>query len=773
MEEKEGEEIIFRGPQIDPYKQEELTYQELVFRVEQLGRGLMKLGMRRGTSLCLFAPNSVDSAALIVATHAIGAIVQASNHASMPVRLSSPYCSLAVLQDCPKRDGGLIGKDDTVLLHLPFFHAYGQLITMVAGLALGCRLVVMAKFELTLFLIFITRYKVTALFTVPPVVIGMLNHPRLSTDYDLSSLRFVSCGAAPLGKETHDQFVQKLGQPCLQGYGMTENLVAAFSSYTHNRTGSAGRPLPNMEFKIVDPDTGKSVGVNQTGELCMRGPMTMKGYHRNPEATQLTIDSHGWLHSGDVARFDSDGFLYIVERIKELIKYKGEQVPPAILEDLLLSHPDVADVCVIGKPDPVAGELPRAYIVRTPGATVTERQIKDFVARNVPSYMELRGGVEFRKEIPKSPSGQRKSHDNNGSPPEDQPIISSELAEKIIDVLDKVRLPLEMASGLVTFTSACVYLLPDMRSPTAMYLVSMNLLDTVSVVMGNVGLIWRLAAGNDVTKTKVYNQVQEICLRYLAQWTRRCVYCLAVLVSLERFFAISFPLKARFIKIIRFPKLSNLSVIVVCGTFHVYQFLAYHVVYDQRSGRYVLGYTSLYVAHTDAFNAVANAAKFLFSYLPLVAGAFLSVALYVVLRRSSRARATLHAVHEADQAKKMRLAERQLSRTIWVSNALFTLLSLPINTVSLVSTYHATFGPEPSKLDRDLYVLVTRVALFLLIASRFTNFLSYASLSTAFRRNLLRCFRPSTWVCRSGDLRVQQAEEEEFKSEDITMSSLA
>ncbi|KAK7498572.1 hypothetical protein BaRGS_00010232, partial [Batillaria attramentaria] len=291
-------------------------------------------------------------------------------------------------------------------------------------------------------------------------------------------------------------------------------------------------------------------------------------------------------------------------------------------------------------------------------------------------------------------------------------------------------------------------------------------------------------------KTKVYNQVQEICLRYLAQWTRRCVYCLAVLVSLERFFAISFPLKARFIKIIRFPKLSNLSVIVVCGTFHVYQFLAYHVVYDQRSGRYVLGYTSLYVAHTDAFNAVANAAKFLFSYLPLVAGAFLSVALYVVLRRSSRARATLHAVHEADQAKKMRLAERQLSRTIWVSNALFTslslptsivtlvsnalftLLSLPINTVSLVSTYHATFGPEPSKLDRDLYVLVTRVALFLLIASRFTNFLSYASLSTAFRRNLLRCFRPSTWVCRSGD-RVQRAEEEEFKSEDITMSSLA
>nr|KAG5699936.1 hypothetical protein BaRGS_018235 [Batillaria attramentaria] len=298
----------------------------------------------------------------------------------------------------------MLGTDDTLILHLPLFHAYGQVVTMAAGLAYGCRMVVLTKFHLDTFLKLITKYKATALLTVPPIIIGIVNQTRLS-DYDLSSVRFITSAAAPLGPEIMEQFIKKTGIPVYQGWGMTENMVTTFSSPSHVRRGSSGRPIPNVDCKVVDPETGRTLGVGEVGEVCMRGPVLMRGYHKNPEATRQTIDRNGWMHTGDVGRFDADGFVYISDRLKELIKYKGEQVPPAMLEDVLLAHPGVLDACVIGLPDTLAGELPRAYVVRAPGSQITEQEVKDFVAKRVPSYMQLRGGVEFRQQIPKSASG--------------------------------------------------------------------------------------------------------------------------------------------------------------------------------------------------------------------------------------------------------------------------------------------------------------------------------------------------------------------------------
>ncbi|XP_025095081.1 4-coumarate--CoA ligase 1-like isoform X2 [Pomacea canaliculata] len=302
-------------------------------------------------------------------------------------------------------DGSVLTVDDTTLLFLQLFHAFGQVLILSASLASGCRVVIQTKFEIDEFLSLVSKYKVTAIYMVPPVAIAIVNHPNLSS-FDLSSVRLMHVGAAPMGKELEMKLNQLLGNNCVvQGYGMTENMSLTLRSRRESRPGSCGRLLPNTQCKIIDPVSGKSLGVDRTGELYVRGPQVMLGYIKDPEATALTIDGDGWMRTGDLARIDSEGFLTIVDRLKELIKYKGEQVPPAMLEDLLLSHPAVSDACVIGKPDPIAGELPFAYVVPVKGAKVSAQDIKDFVAKNVPSYMQLRGGVQFRESIPRNPSG--------------------------------------------------------------------------------------------------------------------------------------------------------------------------------------------------------------------------------------------------------------------------------------------------------------------------------------------------------------------------------
>lgn len=293
---------------------------------------------------------------------------------------------------------------EVALAFLPFFHIYGMQVLMNGLLANGVTVVTLPRFDLDQALSLVQEHRITRFFAVPPVVLALAKHPAVDS-YDLSSLVQVFSGAAPLGAEIAMEAEKRIGCEVVQGYGMTE-----LSPVSHTtppgmfKAGSSGVTVSNTESRIVDPDTGEDQPVGERGELWVRGPQVMKGYLNNPEATAATLDSDGWLHTGDVAIIDEDHHMTIVDRVKELIKYNGFQVPPAELEALLITHPEVNDVAVIGIPDESAGELPKAFIVRSPGSEVTAEDLQAFVAEHVASYKHIRL-VEFIDEIPKSASG--------------------------------------------------------------------------------------------------------------------------------------------------------------------------------------------------------------------------------------------------------------------------------------------------------------------------------------------------------------------------------
>ncbi len=295
------------------------------------------------------------------------------------------------------------GENEMALAVLPFFHIYGMQVLMNGLLAEGVGVVTMPRFDMEQALSLIEQHKVTQFFAVPPIVLGLAKHPAVD-NHDISSLRKIFCGAAPLGAELGEEAAERIGCAVVQGYGMTElSPISHATAGSDAKPGSSGVTVPNTECRLVDAN-GEDQGVDGEGELWVRGPQVMKGYLNNPEATAVTIDEDGWLHTGDVARIDADGHTYIVDRVKELIKYKGFQVPPAELEALVVTHPAVADVAVIGVPDVEAGELPRAYVVLKPGAEAAAEEIQDFVAGHVATYKQIRQ-VVFTDEIPKSASG--------------------------------------------------------------------------------------------------------------------------------------------------------------------------------------------------------------------------------------------------------------------------------------------------------------------------------------------------------------------------------
>jgi acyl-CoA synthetase (AMP-forming)/AMP-acid ligase II len=296
-----------------------------------------------------------------------------------------------------------LSERDVALAALPFFHIYGMQVLMNGLLANGVTVITMARFDLPAALGLIQEHKVTQFFAVPPMVLALAKHPIID-QYDLSSLRLVFSGAAPLGADLASEAAARIGCDVVQGYGMTElSPVSHATPPGQGKPGSVGITVSNTECRIVDAE-GNDQGVDGEGELWVRGPQVMQGYFGNSSATDATIDKDGWLHTGDVGRFDADGHLYIVDRVKELIKYKGFQVPPAELEALLITHPDVADVAVIGVPDDEAGELPKAFVVRREGSSVSETDLQDFVKEKVASYKQVRQ-VAFVDEIPKSASG--------------------------------------------------------------------------------------------------------------------------------------------------------------------------------------------------------------------------------------------------------------------------------------------------------------------------------------------------------------------------------
>ncbi|KAF3656804.1 4-coumarate--CoA ligase-like 4 [Capsicum annuum] len=299
--------------------------------------------------------------------------------------------------------------EQTFICTVPMFHIYGLAAFAAGILASGSTVVVLSKFEMDEMLSSIHKYKASYLPLVPPILVALVNNAGLiQKKYDLSSLKNVLSGGAPLSKEVTEGFLEKYPSVrILQGYGLTESsgIGASTDSLEESRRyGTAGMLSPSMEAKIVDPESGEAFPVNKTGELWLRGPSIMKGYFSNEEATASTLDSDGWLRTGDLCYIDEDGFIFVVDRLKELIKYKGYQVPPAELEALLLTHPEISDAAVIPFPDKDVGQFPMAYIVRKSGSTISESAIMDFVAKQVAPYKRIRR-VSFVASIPKNPSG--------------------------------------------------------------------------------------------------------------------------------------------------------------------------------------------------------------------------------------------------------------------------------------------------------------------------------------------------------------------------------
>ncbi|CAL9221722.1 unnamed protein product [Arabidopsis halleri] len=301
-------------------------------------------------------------------------------------------------------------RDDVILCVLPMFHIYALNSIMLCSLRVGATILIMPKFEITLLLEQIQRCKVTVAMVVPPIVLAIAKSPE-TEKYDLSSVRMVKSGAAPLGKELEDAISAKFPNAKLgQGYGMTEAgpVLAMSLGFAKEpfpvKSGACGTVVRNAEMKILDPDTGDSLPRNQAGEICIRGNQIMKGYLNDPVATASTIDQDGWLHTGDVGFIDDDDELFIVDRLKELIKYKGFQVAPAELESLLIGHPEINDVAVVAMKEEDAGEVPVAFVVRTKESNISEDEIKEFVSKQVVFYKRI-NKVFFTDSIPKAPSG--------------------------------------------------------------------------------------------------------------------------------------------------------------------------------------------------------------------------------------------------------------------------------------------------------------------------------------------------------------------------------
>jgi acyl-CoA synthetase (AMP-forming)/AMP-acid ligase II len=301
-------------------------------------------------------------------------------------------------------DASLILPEDTVLAFLPFFHIYGIVAFLNNSLRLGATVVTMPRFDLEQYLELVQRYGVSILHVVPPIALALAKHPIVDR-FDLSKVRGAFSAAAPLGDAVARALHERLGFRVSQAYGMTEVSGASHLGPTTAdkiKPASGGRLMPNMECKIVDLSSGAELPVGESGEILLRGPIVMQGYFGQAGATAATIDGEGWLRTGDIGYVDADGDFFIVDRTKELIKYKGLQVAPAELESVLLGHPAIADACVIGVADEAAGEVPKAFVVKR--GEVDAAQVMAWVAERVAPHKKVRF-VEFVTELPKSATG--------------------------------------------------------------------------------------------------------------------------------------------------------------------------------------------------------------------------------------------------------------------------------------------------------------------------------------------------------------------------------
>ncbi|KAK7388497.1 hypothetical protein VNO78_23313 [Psophocarpus tetragonolobus] len=300
-------------------------------------------------------------------------------------------------------------SEDVLLCVLPMFHIYALNSILLCGIRSGAAVLIVHKFEMNTLLDLIQKYRVTVASVVPPIVLSLVKSGEAHR-YDLSSVRAVVTGAAPLGRDLQESLKARLPHATFgQGYGMTEagplTISMAFAKEpSKTKPGACGTVVRNAEMKIVDTQTGVSLPRNKPGEVCIRGTKVMKGYLNDPEATERTVDKEGWLHTGDIGFIDDDDELFIVDRLKELIKYKGFQVAPAELEAMLIANPNISEAAVVPMKDEAAGEIPVAFVVRSNGSEITEDEIKQYISKQVVFYKRI-GRVFFTDSIPKAPSG--------------------------------------------------------------------------------------------------------------------------------------------------------------------------------------------------------------------------------------------------------------------------------------------------------------------------------------------------------------------------------
>ena len=305
-----------------------------------------------------------------------------------------------------------LSADDRVLAVLPFFHIYGMTVLLNLALRQRASLVTMPKFDLVEFLTNIQKFQCTYLYIAPPIAVALAKHPIVD-QFDISSVHTVFSGAAPLDGETAETAGRRINARMMQGYGMSELSPVSHAMPVDRYdipVSSVGVMLPNTLNKLIDTETGEEItevgpeGVTKPGELWVKGPNVMLGYLNQPQATADTLDEEGFLHTGDIAVFHEGGYFSIVDRVKELIKYKGYQIAPAELEALLLGHPKVMDAAVIGVLDDDKQEIPKAFIVAAPDSGLTEDEVMAFVAEQVAPHKKVRR-VEFIEAIPKSSAG--------------------------------------------------------------------------------------------------------------------------------------------------------------------------------------------------------------------------------------------------------------------------------------------------------------------------------------------------------------------------------
>ena len=313
--------------------------------------------------------------------------------------------NLAQLDEC---EAIYFKSDDVIISPLPMFHIYGFSVSLNLSLMEGKALVTMRRVDLEKYCQAVQDNKCTRGHVVPPIVLGLAKSPIVSK-YDMSSLKVLVSAAAPLGAELEKECMDRFpGILCKQAWGMSE--LSPIGTWTEDKfpkfgTGTVGPPVASTSVKVVDPKTKKALPPNKEGELMIKGPQVMLGYLDEPQKTEECLTNEGWLSTGDIAKIDEEGYVYITDRLKELIKYKGFQVAPAELEAVLLTHPKVLDAVVIPRPDKEAEEVPRAYCVLKPNTTASPEEIVEFAAKETAPYKKIRGGVIFVDKIPKTASG--------------------------------------------------------------------------------------------------------------------------------------------------------------------------------------------------------------------------------------------------------------------------------------------------------------------------------------------------------------------------------